>query len=145
MMKKLLFLLLITVLISCKKDADKTLVDKNWVIASATITPAITVGTKTTSNLLELSGPASCEATTTLTFSKDGIFTSGANGALCDLYVNPNAAAVTWRRDGNQIYLSSAPNDPIIQNGNTLTQTIKNDQAGIGTYTIVRVYKAQSK
>jgi hypothetical protein len=145
MMKKPLFFLLITVLVSCKKDADRTLVDKNWVIASATITPAVTVGSKTTTDLLEIAGPGSCEATTILTFSKDGIFTSGANGALCDLFVNPNASAVTWRRDGNQIYLSSAPKDPIIQNGNTLTQTIKNAQTNGDTYTVVRVFKAKDR
>jgi hypothetical protein len=144
-MKNLLFLLIITALVSCKKDADKTLINKNWVIASATITPARTVGNKTTTDLLELAGPGSCEANTILTFSKDGNFTSSSNGALCDLYVDPKAPAITWRRDGDQIFLSSAPSSPMLQSGEKLSHTTNNIQADGTVYTILRIYKAKSK
>ena len=105
-MKNLLLILAICLTLSCKKDLDRRLTTNNWNIESAKINPAMTIGTKSSTNYLELMGPASCAATTTLTFSEDGIFTSSANGALCDRFYDLKAAPATWSREGNQIIIS---------------------------------------
>lgn len=145
MMKNLLTVLLICTLFSCKKDADKTLVNKTWKIESSTVSPAMTIGTKTSSDYLALMGPSSCEATATLSFSENGIFSIAYNGALCDQYTDPDAKPVTWKRDGDKIILSSYADQPLVLNNNKLTATSSFSAAGGSTYTVVRVYKASSK
>ncbi|MFC3560948.1 hypothetical protein [Pedobacter jamesrossensis] len=137
-MKKLLLLLVICTALSCKKDADKTLINTNWVIESTTVTPAMTSGGKTSTNYLELMGPSSCDATWILSFAKDGTFTAGANGALCDLFVDKSIK--TWKKNGDQIFLSTDPNFPFILKNGKLTQTKTiSSQNGI-VYTFVYVY-----
>lgn len=139
-MKKLLLMLVICTALSCKKDVDKTLTSTNWKIESTTVTPAMTIGTKTSSNYLELMGPSSCDATMTISFAKDGTFTAGSNGALCDIFVI-NKSVTTWRRDGDKIFLSSSPNSPLILKEGKLVQTVTTaPQAGI-VYTFVYIYK----
>lgn len=142
-MKNLLLMLITCLLFSCKKDNDKTLIDKNWVIESATVSPAMTVGNKTSTNYIELSGSASCIANMMISFSKDGTYSSGSNGALCDMISITDIK--TWRRDGDQIFLSTSPSSPIILNNNKLTQTSTSSPIGGVVYTFVYVYKAQSK
>lgn len=141
-MKNLLLILAICLTLSCKKDLDKKLTTNDWNVESAKINPAMTIGTKSSTNYLELMGPASCAATTTLTFSEDGIFTSSANGALCDRFYDPKAAPATWSREGNQIIISSMTGSPYTIKGNTLTHTTTFTSGGT-TYTLVQVYKAK--
>ncbi|RZK20244.1 MAG: hypothetical protein EOO86_05060 [Pedobacter sp.] len=141
-MRIILLMLAICLTISCKKDLDKKLTSKEWKIESTSVTPAITIGSKSSTNYLELMGSASCEATTTLYFSEEGVFSSSANGALCDLFYNPNSKPIIWTREENQIKISSQPNSPYILNGNKLTQTTTTASGGI-VYTFVRVYKAK--
>lgn len=139
-MKKLLLMLVICTALSCKKDVDKTLTSTNWKIESKTVSPAMTIGNKTSSNYLELMGPSSCDATMIISFAKDGTFTAGSNGALCDLFVN-NTSITTWKRDGDKIFLSSSPNAPLILKEGKLVQTVTTaPQAGI-VYTFVYIYK----
>ena len=143
-MKKLLLLFAICLtIISCKKDIDKTLTSKTWAIESATITPAVTIGNKTSTNYIELMGQASCVANMMMTFSTDGTYTIGSNGALCDMAVSTDLK--TWTRNGDQIILSSDRNSPMVLNGKKLTQTISLPATSGTGYTIVYVYKAQSK
>jgi len=141
-MKHLLLLFTICVLCSCKKNSDQKLTSQNWRISSSTISPAITIGSKTSSNYLELMGPSSCEATWELSFAADGTFTQGSNGALCDLYYDPSSKPVGWSRNNDRIVLSSSPDFAYILSGNTLTSTSYITTAGT-TYTLVRVYKAK--
>lgn len=143
LMKKLLLLLAICLTLSCKKDLDKKLSSKNWRVESVTVSPAMTSGNKTSTDYLELMGPQSCAATTTLTFSDKGIFTSGSNGALCDLFYDPNSKPITWTREGEQITISSSPQSPFTLKGNKLTRTTTTTSAGGTVYTFEYVYKAQ--
>jgi len=141
-MKNILLMLAICILFSCKKNSNHELSSKNWRITSSTITPAMTIGSKTGTDYLALMGPQSCEATMELSFAADGTFTQTSNGALCDLYYDPKNKPVTWSRNNDRIVLSSSPDFSFIQSGNTLSSTsyITNDGT---TYTLVRVYKAK--
>ncbi|WP_316830617.1 hypothetical protein [Pedobacter aquatilis] len=142
-MKKLILLFIVRTAFACKKDMDKTLTSKNWVIASVTVTPAMTSNNKTSNNYIELMGQASCVANLRLTFSNDGTYTSGSNGALCDMAASTDIK--TWVRNDNQITLSANKNSPMTLNGNTLTQTITSPASGGTVYTFTYIYKAQSK
>ncbi|RZL33779.1 MAG: hypothetical protein EOO96_11530 [Pedobacter sp.] len=142
-MNRILLILIICLSFSSKKDLDKKLSSKNWRIESITVTPAMTIGSKISTNYLDLSGPSSCEATTTLIFSADGIFTQSANGALCDLFQLPNSKPVTWTREGNQILISSAPQFPYTLSGNKLTQTKTSVASGGTVYTFEYVYSSK--
>ena len=141
-MKKLLVVLLICSAMACKKDQDATLTKNDWLIESATVSPAMTSGGKTSTNYIELMGPSSCVATTTLSFSDNGTFSSGSNGALCDL-MSTGARTVTWRRDGDQVFLSTAPDSPLTLKGKKLTQIVKVTEPGGSQYTFTYVYKAK--
>jgi len=141
-MKNILLMLTICALFSCKKNSNQELSSRNWRIASSTITPAMTLGSKTSTDFLALMGPSSCEANTELSFSSDGIYTQGSNGALCDMYYDTNSKPVTWTRNNDRITLSSSPDFIFILSGNTLTSTTYITTAGT-TYTLVRVYKAK--
>ena len=140
-MKNLLLMLAVCLLFSCKKDADKTLTSKTWAIESVTVTPAMTVGSKTSTNYIELFGPSSCVANMKMSFSDNGTFSAGSNGALCDMFITNDVK--TWRRDGDQIFLSTSPSSPFTLQGKTLTQTTTTDVTGGIVYTFVYVYKAQ--
>ncbi|MFC4212016.1 hypothetical protein ACFOWA_12525 [Pedobacter lithocola] len=143
-MKKLFLLFLLgVVLTSCKKDADKTLTSKNWKIETATVSPAMTFGNKTGTNYIELMGQASCVANMMISFNSDGTFTSGSNGALCDMA--PTVGIQTWKRNEDQIILSSNTKFPMVLSGNKLTQVITTEPQGGIIYTVVYVYKAESK
>ncbi|RNL49691.1 hypothetical protein [Pedobacter jejuensis] len=143
-MKNLLLLFLIgATLTACKKDADKTLATKNWKIESVTVSPAITIGGKTSTNYIELMGQASCAANMMISFNSDGTFTSGSNGALCDMA--QTTAIQTWKRNDDQIILSSSSKFPMVLAGNKLTQVITSEPQGGIVYTYVYVYKAESK
>jgi len=84
-MKKFLLILLACTTLACKKDNDKTLTSKNWVIESASVTPAMTINNKTSNNYIGLMGQSSCVANMSISFSSDGTYSSGSNGALCDM------------------------------------------------------------
>ncbi|NII84887.1 MULTISPECIES: hypothetical protein [unclassified Pedobacter] len=140
-MKKLLLILTVCLAFGCKKDLDKTLTKKDWRIESVTVSPAMTIGQKTSTNYIELMGPSSCISNAMISFSKDGTYTSGSNGALCDL--KPDASIKTWRRDGDQIFLSYAPQSPFILSGDKLTQTTSTPPQGGIIYTFVFVYKSK--
>ncbi|MCZ4223928.1 hypothetical protein [Pedobacter rhodius] len=142
-MKKILVILAFCTVLGCKKDADKTLTSKNWKIESATVTPALTIGNKTNTNYIELMGGGSCIANMMISFSANGTFTSGSNGALCDMIATTDIK--TWKRNGDQIILSGSENFPMILKDNKLTQTITTKPIGGIVYTYVYVYKAQSK
>ncbi|WP_316737922.1 hypothetical protein [Pedobacter aquatilis] len=140
-MKKFLLILLACTALACKKDADKTLTSNTWAIESTNVSPAMTIGNKTSSNYIELMGPSSCDATWMLSFATDGTFTSGANGALCDLFVDNKIR--TWKKDGDQIFLSTDPSFPFTLKKDKLTQTKTISlQNGI-VYTFNYVYKAK--
>ena len=136
-------MLVICSLLSCKKDQDKILTSKNWFIQSVTVTPAITFGNKTSKNYLELMGPESCAANSVLSFSSNGIFSSSSAGALCDQFIDPNKPAITWRRDGDQIFLSTSSNAAYTLKGDILTQVTSSTQTGATIYTFVSVYKSK--
>jgi len=137
-MKKLILILTVCLAFGCKKDLDKTLTKKDWRIESVTVSPAMTIGKKSSTNYM---GPSSCVSNSMISFSKDGTYTSGSNGALCDL--KPDTSIKTWKRDGNQIFLSYAPQSPLILSGDKLTQTTSTPlQEGI-IYTFVFVYKSK--
>lgn len=140
-MKKLILILTVCLALGCKKDLDKTLTKKDWLIESVTVSPAMTIGKKTSTNYIELMGPSSCVSNSMISFSKDGTYTAGSNGALCDL--KPDTSIKTWRRDGDQIFLSSAPQSPLILSGNKLTQTTSTPLQGGIIYTFVFVYKSK--
>lgn len=140
-MKKLLLMLVICTALSCKKDADKTITSTSWMIESTTVTPAMTIGGKTSSNYLELMGPSSCDATWILSFAKDGTFAAGSNGALCDLFVDQIIR--TWKREGDKIFVSTAPDTPFILKNGKLTQTRMTSAQGGIVYTFFYVYKAK--
>jgi hypothetical protein len=140
-MKKLILILTVCLALGCKKDLDKILTKKDWRIESVTVSPAMTIGKKTSTNYMELMGPSSCVSNSMISFSKDGTYTSGSNGALCDL--KPDTSITTWRRDGDQIFLSYAPQSPLILSEDKLTQTTSTPlQDGI-IYTFVFVYKSK--
>lgn len=130
-------------MLSCKKDLDKKLSEENWKIESIKVTPAMTIGSNTSTNYLELMGPASCEATAILSFSKEGVFTQGSNGALCDLFYSPNSKPITWSREGDQITISSSPQSPFTISGNRLTRTTNTTSAGGIVYRLEYVYKSK--
>ncbi|MDN3587692.1 hypothetical protein QWY86_13500 [Pedobacter aquatilis] len=140
-MKKLLLLLFVCTAFACKKDADKTLTSNTWVIESISVSPAMTIGTKTSSNYIELMGQASCAATMMISFSNDGTYTMGSNGALCDMATVTGIR--TWERSGNQIILSATKKFPMTLSGKTLSQTVTTDATGGTVYTFNYVYKAK--
>lgn len=142
-MKKLLIILTLCIAFSCKKNTDKTLTNKNWKIESATVTPALTIGNKTSTNYIELMGGASCIANMLISFSVDGTYSAGSNGALCDMASTSNVK--TWKRNGDQVILSGSENFPMLLKDNKLTQTVTTNPIGGIIYTYVYVYKAQSK
>jgi hypothetical protein len=142
-MKKLLLMLSICTLIACKKDKDEKLTNQNWRIESSTITPAITIGSRTSTDYMALMGPGSCEANWELSFAVNGTFSQGSNGALCDLFNDPNMqTSVTWKRNNDQIIISTSPDSPFLMSGNKLTRTTKIDAEG-KVYALVQVYKAK--
>jgi hypothetical protein len=142
-MRSLLLMLTICAIISCKKDVNKQLTSKNWRIESSTVTPAMTIGSKTSTDYLSLMGPESCDATLELSFHPNGSFAQGSNGALCDLSYDPdNKTSITWSRNNEQIILSTSPDSPFNLSGNYLTRTTKKNSGGT-VYTLVQVYKAK--
>jgi len=141
-MKKLLFVLVICTAIACTKDTYKVLTSKKWIIEAVTVTPAMTVGGKTSNNYIELSGPESCVANLSLSFAKDSTYVPGANGALCDMMTD--ASIKTWKIDGDKIILSGSPAAPLAFDGDKLTQTTTTEQDG-KAYSFVYIYKSKSK
>ncbi|TBO44971.1 hypothetical protein [Pedobacter kyonggii] len=140
-MKKLILILTVCLAFGCKKDLDKTLTKKDWRIESVTVSPAMTIGQKTSTNYMELMGPSSCASTSMISFSKDGTYISGSTGALCDM--KSDTSIKTWRRDGDQIFLSYAPKSPMTLKGDRLTQSTSNPGEGGIIYTFVFVYKSK--
>ncbi|GGE59911.1 hypothetical protein EV200_103556 [Pedobacter psychrotolerans] len=139
-MRKLLFVLLICTAVACTKDTYKTLISKKWVIESVTVTPAMTLGGKTDTNYIALSGPENCVANLSLSFAADSTYVAGANGALCDMMAD--ASVKTWKKDGNKIVLSASPSAPLSFDGKKLTQTTTTQQNGT-TYTFLYTYKSK--
>lgn len=140
-MKKFLLILLACTALACKKDSDKTLTSKTWVIESVNVNPAMTINNKTSNNYIELMGPNSCAANMSISFSKDGTYAIGSTGALCDMAVT--ADIKTWERSGNQVILSVSKKFPMTLSGNKLSQTVTTDQSGGIIYTFNYVYKAK--
>jgi len=140
-MKKLILILTVCLAFGCKKDLDKTLTKKDWRIESVTVSPAMTVGKKTSTDYIELMGPGSCESNSMISFSKDGTYTSGSNGSLCDLLADNSIK--TWKRDGDQIFLSVMPESPMTLKGDRLIQTTSNPAVAGIIYTFVSVYKSR--
>nr|WP_315420571.1 hypothetical protein [uncultured Pedobacter sp.] len=140
-MKKLLLILTVCLAFGCKKDLDKTLTKKDWRIESITVSPAMTIGQKTSTNYMELMGPSSCVSNSMISFSSEGTYVWSSNGALCDLL--SDTSIKTWKRDGDQIFLSSAPQSPLILSGDKLTQTTSTPLQGGIIYTFVYVYKSR--
>ena len=140
-MRKLILILTVCLAFGCKKNLDKTLTKKNWRIESVTVSPAMTVGQKTSTNYMELMGTSSCASTSMISFSQDGTYTSGSNGALCDMRYDTSVK--TWKRDGDQIFLSTSPKSPLILKGDRLVQTTSNPGEGGIIYTFVFVYKSK--
>ncbi|MBO9675957.1 MAG: hypothetical protein J7577_21110 [Sphingobacteriaceae bacterium] len=140
-MKKLLLILTACLALSCKKDLDKTLTKKDWRIESATVKPAMTIGQKTSTNYLELMGPSSCVSNSMISFSPEGTYVWGSNGALCD--VLSDTSVKTWKREGDQIFLSAMPKSPMTLKGDKLSQITSTTTPDGIIYTFVFVYKSK--
>ncbi|MBE5319601.1 hypothetical protein IM793_10545 [Pedobacter sp. MR2016-19] len=139
-MKKLILILTVCLAFGCKKDLDKTLTKKDWRIESITVSPAMTIGQKTSTNYMELMGLSSCESNSMISFSSEGTYVWSSNGALCDML--SDTSIKTWKRDGDQIFLSAMPKSPMTLKGDRLIQTTSTPAAGI-IYTFVYVYKSR--
>jgi len=140
-MKKLLLILTVCLAFGCKKNLDETLTKKDWRIESATVKPAMTIGQKTSTNYLELMGPSSCVSNSIMSFSSEGTYFWSSNGALCDLL--SDTSVKTWKREGDQIFLSDMPKYPMTLKGDRLIQTTSSTTTDGIIYTFVFVYKSK--
>ncbi len=143
-MKKLILLICVaTGLLSCKKDAADDITKYDWVIESATVTPAVTINGKTSTDMISLSGSGSCYTNLTLSFLENGIFIVGSNGALCDMVPNNNNQK--WAKDGDVIKLTTDYGTrQLTLKGNMIIETgTYSDNSG--THELVSIYKAKSK
>jgi len=144
-MKRIIGLLLLFTVLSCKKQSEDTLTSSDWLLESATVSPAMTIGSKTSTDYKNLFGPGSCLASNyTLSFNNNGTYTSGSNGALCDLLVSTEASK--WSIDGNTINLSGSggfkQTATLANKSLTYTSVSTNNDV---TYTIVYIFKAKSR
>jgi hypothetical protein len=144
-MKRLVLLLCICAFISCKKDAAKDITKYHWVLDKAVVTPAMTVGGKTTMDYKNINGPHSCLANDyTYIFLTTGIYQVSSNGALCDMAMN--SSSQKWTKEGDKITLKNGygSNIEATVEGNKMEQTSTFSKEGI-TYTVKYTYKAKSK
>ena len=122
-MKKLILFLAIVSAIACKKDsADEDVTKYNWVLNTATVSPAITINGKTSTDYKNILGEHSCYASNyTINFLENGLFTISSTGALCDMI--PNSDQFKWTRDGNELTLNYGNlSETFTLNGNTMAQ-----------------------
>jgi hypothetical protein len=142
-MKILIGLFLLFTLLSCKKQPDNILTTKDWVLESATVNPAMTIGNKTSTDYKNLLGPGSCLSSNyTLKFNTNGTFNGHSNGALCDLLVpsEPNK----WSREGNMIrLLGSSFNEVATLADQSLTYTSVST-IDMVIYTTVYIFRSTS-
>lgn len=131
-------------LLSCKKDPSENPSKYDWVLATATVTPALTVGNKTSTDYKSLSGEESCMKNFTLTLFENGSYAFSSNGALCDMLA-PDLTKQKWTRDGDNIILT---NNNYTQTftlvNSTLVESRSFTQNG-STYTLVYVYQPTKK
>lgn len=144
-MKKLLLIICVCIVFSCKKDnASENITAYNWVLKAQIISPAITIDGKTSTDYLSLQNPEGCTKNFAYTFLETGIFTFGSNGALCDMIANTNSQK--WKLEEDQITLDygngSSATPPLKVNENTLTQTSTITVSGTN-YLLTSTYVAQ--
>ncbi|RZL53665.1 MAG: hypothetical protein EOO93_20740 [Pedobacter sp.] len=144
-MKKLLLIICVCIVFSCKKDnASENITAYNWVLKAQIISPAITIDGKTSTDYLSLQNPEGCTKNFAYTFLETGIFTFGSNGALCDMIANTNSQK--WKLEEDQITLDygngSSATPPLKVNENTLTQTSTITVNGTN-YSLTSTYVAQ--
>ena len=144
-MKKLLLIICVCIIFSCKKDnASENITAYNWVLKAQIISPAITIDGKTSTDYLSLQNPEGCTKNFAYTFLETGIFTFGSNGALCDMIANTNSQK--WKLEEDQITLDygngSSATPPLKVNENTLTQTSTITVNGTN-YSLTSTYVAQ--
>ncbi|WP_379087262.1 hypothetical protein [Pedobacter sp. UC225_65] len=144
-MKKLVLLFCICAFISCKKDAAKDITKYRWVLDKAVVSPAMTVGNRTTTDYKSINGPHSCLANNyTYVFLTTGTYQVSSNGALCDMVAN--SSSQKWTKEGDKIILANGygSNREATVEGNKMEQTSTFSKEGI-TYTVKYTYKAKSK
>lgn len=116
-MKKLLLIICVCIVFSCKKDnASENITAYNWVLKAQIISPAITIDGKTSTDYLSLQNPEGCTKNFAYAFLETGIFTFGSNGALCDMIANTNSQK--WKLEEDQITLDYG-------NGSSATPPLK--------------------
>jgi len=146
-MKAFLVLALVFLSLGCKKEnAADNITAYNWVLETAVINPAITIGSKTGTDYKNLQGEGSCLASNyTMIFLSTGIFQISSNGALCDMVANTKDQK--WAKEKNKITLTGnnyLNYNPLIVDGNTMVQTNTFTQNNVN-YTVVYTYKAKIK
>lgn len=144
-MKKLILFLCICTFICCKKDAANHITKYRWVLDKAVVTPAMTVGGKTTTDYKNINGAGSCLASNyTYEFLANGIYQVSSNGALCDMVGNSDSQK--WTKEGAKITLTNGygRNSEATVEGDRMEQTSTFSKEGI-TYTVNYTFKAKSK
>jgi hypothetical protein len=144
-MKKLLLIIFIAAgLLSCKKNAEDNPTQYDWVLETATVTPALTFNNKTSTDYKAVLGEESCMKNYTLTLYESGSYVFSSNGALCDMFV-PDLNKQKWTREGDVITLT---NNNYIQTlkvvNNTLVESRTFTQNSV-TYTVVSIFKPKAK
>ena len=139
-MKKVWLLLLICTSLACKKSGSNDITQYNWVISSATVSPAMTIDGKTSTNFLEIANASTCLTGLTYVFQTNGVFVTGSNGPLCDRV--PDGPNQKWTREGNIVKLSYGGSDTrqAALNGNKLIivdKYIQNSAEYTVTYTFI--------
>lgn len=143
-MKNFLFVALILLSFSCKKDdASENITAYHWVLKAQVASPAITIDGKTSTDYLSLQNPDGCSRNFAFTFYETGVFGVSSNGALCDMVANSDRQK--WTREGDQITLDygGGPSQAKLTiKGNTLIGTSNITMNG-STHTIVSTYRAE--
>ena len=146
MKTKLTFLgtVLILAFLGCKKDLSEDITQYHWKLKSQTVTPAMTLNGKTSTNYLSLQNSDGCTKDNKLSLNTDGVFSISSTGALCDMVANNSTQK--WVRTDNKLLLkygtSFEEEFEIEKDRMTSTSTIV---IGDKSYLLVTVRKAEKK
>lgn len=146
MKNKLAFLGAVSILafFGCKKDLSEDITQYHWVLKSQTVTPAITLNGKTSTDYLSLQNPQGCTRNNTLSFSENGVFYVSSNGALCDMLANNDSQK--WIKTDQKLLLKYGDGyevEHVVEKDkmiNTSTMVI-----GDKSYSLVTIRKAEKK
>ncbi|KQR71777.1 hypothetical protein [Pedobacter sp. Leaf176] len=140
-MKKLFLILVLFTAFGCKKKSinPEDITQYEWLLSTATISPAMVINGKPETNFKTMSGPSGClNSNYTLSFSKDGSYAFSSNGPLCDMISFRNAK---YTRNGNEITLNDGGAQPskYILSGNSITNKYTFEQNNV-SYTVTYIY-----